>query len=516
MCCFGASAQAAEVTIKLPTDERAGQVYTLRLFKDDEKSEAVYYDEAVSDGENVTFTFDFGGKSGEYPYIAVSDSGEKTISGALSFVNDDELKTAVEKLKEALGISDSDKKAEAVKNVLTEYYNEFKLGENFSVDKDIKNLNTSAAYKNIASLITDAADSENVAKVYKEQMLLCAAEYGSGELIAKIDSEFLSHFGEFSENVKAEYDSFSDKQKTDTALMQKGKYQSGADFLLSFNKSVFITSANSCSVWQELSEKIKKFNTDAQLGCGSLQNTVVQKLSEKLPFKSEEDFLSKLKSAEKSAANNSHASTSTGGGGGGGGSSRPSAALPSADSSNSDDTKKREFSDMSDYSWAKEAVEYLAGSGIVNGRSETEFAPGESIKREEFIKIIVCAFKLPESDDNSFTDTDKSQWYMPYISSAAACGIVKGMEDGRVGIGENITREDAAVIIARAVEFSGRALEYEKPPFTDFESISDYAKNAVGALYKSGAVSGMPGGEFMPKNTITRAETAKIIYSVIR
>ena len=73
----------------------------------------------------------------------------------------------------------------------------------------------------------------------------------------------------------------------------------------------------------------------------------------------------------------------------------------------------------------------------------------------------------------------------------------------------------SAVMLARAVsEHIGN--ETIKPDFTDIGNISEYAINAVGQLQKYGIVSGRDDGSFAPQMTISRAETAKMIYEILK
>jgi len=51
--------------------------------------------------------------------------------------------------------------------------------------------------------------------------------------------------------------------------------------------------------------------------------------------------------------------------------------------------------------------------------------------------------------------------------------------------------------------------------FKDADAVSDYATEAVGILLNAKIINGFTDGTFKPNNSITRAETAKIVYSVI-
>ena len=49
--------------------------------------------------------------------------------------------------------------------------------------------------------------------------------------------------------------------------------------------------------------------------------------------------------------------------------------------------QENSFSDVPEGHSAYDAVMYLAERGIINGKSETEFCPDDSLRREEFAKI---------------------------------------------------------------------------------------------------------------------------------
>ena len=101
-------------------------------------------------------------------------------------------------------------------------------------------------------------------------------------------------------------------------------------------------------------------------------------------------------------------------------------------------------------------------------------------------------------------------WYTPYIAAAVQNGIITGRPDGTFGIGDDITRQDIAVIIYR----SQNSPATEAHQFPDSGSIADYAADAVSYLFNSGIASGDDKGNFNPGNPATRAEAAKMLYGL--
>ena len=93
-------------------------------------------------------------------------------------------------------------------------------------------------------------------------------------------------------------------------------------------------------------------------------------------------------------------------------------------------------------------------------------------------------------------------------------GLILG-NDGFFRPNESITREDAALIVYRwLTQKDGRLLT--KKYFSDRSSISEYAREAVEALAGAGILKGNENGVFKPKNSITRAEAAQLIYAALQ
>lgn len=220
---------------------------------------------------------------------------------------------------------------------------------------------------------------------------------------------------------------------------------------------------------------------------------------------------------------------SVGGNGGGGGGAGGSASIdkpvvPSGSGTvsggNTSEIKPLEpvttgkFADVSKNHWAYDAIEKLADKGILNGKGDGSFAPDSGVTREEFVKIIVVAFDLNVEAENTFSDVASDRWSAGYIASAAALGIVNG--DGANFNPTNvITRQEMAVIIHRVFEHLEAEVSGEAVTFDDDSEIADYAKSAVETLTAAGIINGMGDGTFAPKATVTRAQSAKVVYGLL-
>lgn len=210
-----------------------------------------------------------------------------------------------------------------------------------------------------------------------------------------------------------------------------------------------------------------------------------------------------------------------GGSGGGSGGSGGSGGLQSSSKTNNtpsnDSGKSDTYSDLDSVLWAKTAIESLSSRNIVSGTGGGKFSPSETVKREEFVKMLVGVINVNVSEKEvNFSDTDKNAWYWEYVKKAAAGGIVMGVSDTEFGIGREITREQMAAMIYRAVKSSGLDIPRKAAAeFSDYGAISDYAKEACGFMAETGIMNGKTGGVFDPSAAATRAEAAKVIYELL-
>ena len=199
-------------------------------------------------------------------------------------------------------------------------------------------------------------------------------------------------------------------------------------------------------------------------------------------------------------------SGSSSGGGGGSGSSFKTPVIEAEFPATYQDSI---FSDLSGYAWAENAILKLYEKGIVSGYEDGSFKPQKEVTREEFASMIARCIGIESNAEQCFSDVDKDSWYAGYIAALAHAGIISGLPDGSFGVGRNITRQDMAVIVTKAMGYS----EKEAEEFNDHESISEYAKSSVYALKGAEIVVGSD-GYFKPLDNLTRAEAAVVIAKI--
>ena len=171
------------------------------------------------------------------------------------------------------------------------------------------------------------------------------------------------------------------------------------------------------------------------------------------------------------------------------------------------------FNDINNIVWAKDYISVLYNNGIVSGDGDGSFHPNRQVTREEFLKMLIEALKIDvaSKEATEFDDCDADAWYYPYVQIASSNKITKGINRKNFGIGQNITRQDMAVLLSKALAIKNITAIESDYVFGDENEISDYAQSDVRKMYSLGIVSGMGNGTFAPKDYTTRAQAAVII-----
>ncbi|CAK4868614.1 unnamed protein product [Aphanomyces euteiches] len=182
-----------------------------------------------------------------------------------------------------------------------------------------------------------------------------------------------------------------------------------------------------------------------------------------------------------------------------------------------------EFSDVATH-WAKNAINDMGSRTVVEGAGNGLYNPDQDITRAEFASIVVRGLGLKlENGATPFSDVKASDWYSSVISTAYAYYLISGFEDGTFRPNDKITREEAMVIIAKAMAITGlktklttQSVNATLRPFGDAAAVSAWAQSSVADNVQAGIVSGRSSTELAPKDYITRAEVATIIQKLLQ
>ena len=395
-----------------------------------------------------------------------------------------------------------------------------------AIDEKWYNMMTSDDLNIIADAILDGGEYESLEDVRdvakKIISVKCVANSSSAEVVKDVFSEF-SEYYLLKDNTSLynEYEAASDKIKNAVYLgMASGVVDTMQDVYTLFDESVLLALISNAEQPSDILKLIEDnrniipFSMDI-FDKSNKSATVIYLEGKQITSMSLlERYIQEAYRAQSSVNVSSPSGGSSGGGGSSGNSSVPNlpAVTPVVD-------KKTGFDDLEGVAWARDAINYLADKGIVSGISDNEFAPNETLTREQFAMMIVNAFNLTDNNSEAdFSDVSKEHWAYRAVASAYSAGIVNGMDDGSFGLGQKIKRQDIAVMIMAAVKKTGIEFDSTKDTLlSDIDSVSEYARESVEYMVRAGVINGFAeDNTFRPFGNTTRAQAAVIIYTVLQ
>ncbi|WP_053372653.1 Ig-like domain-containing protein [Paenibacillus sp. FJAT-27812] len=169
------------------------------------------------------------------------------------------------------------------------------------------------------------------------------------------------------------------------------------------------------------------------------------------------------------------------------------------------------FDDLSSH-WAKGAIDKLSAQNIISGYPDQTFKPEKEMTRAEFVVLLVKALHLKGTDGPEFSDLN-GHWAEEAVKTAATLGIIQGVSDSTFAPKQKITREQMAVILVRALKL--KVDNGEKTKFVDQKDISDWAVGSLHALVSQGIIKGYEDGSFRPDKAMNRGEAASVIVKLM-
>ncbi len=177
------------------------------------------------------------------------------------------------------------------------------------------------------------------------------------------------------------------------------------------------------------------------------------------------------------------------------------------------------FADVSG-KWSEQAVNDMASRMIVNGVDADHYNPNAEVTRAELAAIMVRALGLAENGSGStFNDVNTSDWYAGAVAQAARYGLIQGYADGSFGPDRTVTRQEALVMLTRAMKLAKLDTATADTastlaPFADHAAVASWARDAVATAVQSGLVQGNSKG-LAPTQHLSRAETAAIVQRLL-
>lgn len=176
---------------------------------------------------------------------------------------------------------------------------------------------------------------------------------------------------------------------------------------------------------------------------------------------------------------------------------------------------KNPFTDVAENAWYFNNVKYVNENGMMSGVSETEFAPNESLTRGMIVTVLYRAEGSPAVNKSKpFVDVSADSYYASAVNWAQQNGIVYGVSETEFAPEETVTREQIATMMFRYATYKGVAPTGAwaiRLNYVDLADISDYAMEGVMCCTLQQIMLGKEGNRFAPKENATRAEIAAIL-----
>lgn len=172
------------------------------------------------------------------------------------------------------------------------------------------------------------------------------------------------------------------------------------------------------------------------------------------------------------------------------------------------------FADISEDQWHYGAVQYVSENHLMNGVSDTRFAPGANFSRAMAAQIFYNMAGRPAvSGNNRFPDVAAGEWYTDAVLWAAEAEVISGYSNGGFGTNDPITREQLAVMFHHYVRAKGGMADVSDSlsHFSDSAAVSGWAETSVRWAVGVGLLSGKAQQRLDPAATATRAEVAQIL-----
>ena len=178
------------------------------------------------------------------------------------------------------------------------------------------------------------------------------------------------------------------------------------------------------------------------------------------------------------------------------------------------------FEDVTPDAWYESAVRYAYFHNIMEGMSETEFAPATALTRAMAAQILYNLEGQPDlSCENlgyPYEDVNAEEWYGNAVYWARITGVATGYGDGTFQPTDSITRQEFAQMLYNYAKYKGYDLtaEGDLSQFPDSGSVADWAEIAMSWANGNELINGHDDGTIDSAGAGTRAQAASILMKL--
>ena len=174
------------------------------------------------------------------------------------------------------------------------------------------------------------------------------------------------------------------------------------------------------------------------------------------------------------------------------------------------------FTDVSKDAWYYDAVAQAYQDKLFLGTSTTTFSPEKTMSRGMFVQVLYNMHGQPKVEGTlPFTDVKKSDWYYDAVLWAYQNKVTAGVSDTKFAPMHDVTREQTAVLLEKYTAANGKdtSARGDLSRYSDADSISAWAKDAVAWAVANKIMVGTDTGKLLPGSNASRAQAAQIMVS---
>ena len=177
------------------------------------------------------------------------------------------------------------------------------------------------------------------------------------------------------------------------------------------------------------------------------------------------------------------------------------------------------FTDVPESSYYYAAVQYVDGKGYMIGTADTTFSPNDTLTRGMTVTILYRMAGEPDVSGKTmpFTDVPEGKFYTDAVIWAFDSGVTLGYDDGTFDPYGEITRAQLVTMLYRyaknvAEDPTTETVTGDLSAYVDGATVPAYARTAMIWAVENGILTGTAEGEMLPYASITRGQTAAVVY----
>ena len=185
------------------------------------------------------------------------------------------------------------------------------------------------------------------------------------------------------------------------------------------------------------------------------------------------------------------------------------------DGGNGDEEWENPYADVTANQWFYAAVQYVSENKLMNGVAENAFGPDIHTTRGMLVTILHRMEGEPQAGEHSFTDVAEDEYYADAVAWAAENDIVNGYSDTVFAPEKAMSREEMAVVLYRYAQYKGWdvSAQGDLSRYTDSESVSAWSAEAMTWAVGAKVMDGMD-GRLAPQGDALRSQTATVLMRV--